>query len=187
VLFVAVFYGVSVIWEKDLGILHKLLASPASRTALVLGKAIAAGLRAIPQAVALYLLAIVAGVHLWFNPLAMLLALVFIMLAGALFSMLSLIIACVSKTRQRFMGINQVLLMPLFFGSNAIYPLQMMPSWLRRLSLVNPLSYAVDALRTVMLKPAHSAFGLGVDLLVLAGGLVLLLALATRLYPRVIY
>lgn len=187
VLFTAVFFGVSVIWEKDLGILQKLLASPASRVSLVLGKAVSAGMRAIPQAAMLYLLALLMGVHLWFNGWAMLVTLVFITLAAALFAMLSLIIACVGKTRQRFMGINQMLLMPLFFGSNAIYPLQMMPPWLRTLSALNPLTYAVDGLRTMMLQAAHSHYGVGTDFLVLIMVFAGLLAVATYLYPRVIY
>jgi ABC-2 type transport system permease protein len=186
VLFGAVFYGVSVIWEKDLGILHKLLATPASRLALVFGKALAASARSMPQAGTLYVLALFMGVHLWFNPFTILATVVVICITASLFATLSLIIACIGKTRQRFMGINQVLLMPLFLGSNAIYPLQMMPSWLRLLSLLNPLTYAVDALRALMLRQAHSVFGLGTDLLVLTFSLAVLLAIGTYLYPRVI-
>ena len=186
VLFVAVFFGVSLIWERDQGILQKFLVSPANRLALVLGKSISAGIRAVPQAAAIYILALFMGVKLSFHPLAIVAALGFIALGAALFSTLSLIIACVAKTRQRFMGVNQMLIMPLFFASNAIYPIQMMPVWLQRISTVNPLTYMVDALRSVMLAAGHSTYGLAWDTLVQAAALVVLLAIATKLYPRMI-
>lgn len=64
VLFIAIFYGIAIIWERDLGIVHKFLVSPTPRTALVLGKALSAGVRALSQAVIIYLLALLIGVHL---------------------------------------------------------------------------------------------------------------------------
>ena len=84
--------------------------------------------------------------HLSWSPriLAVLLAVV---LGSALFATFSLIIACIVKTRERFMGIGQVLTMPLFFASNAIYPLALMPAWLQAVARMNPLTYMVDALR----------------------------------------
>jgi len=72
----------------------------------------------------------------------------FIMLGAALFSTLSLIIACLAKTRERFMGIGPVLTMPIFFAGNAIYPLALMPGWLHALSPANPLSYSANASTT---------------------------------------
>src|SRR5438477_407323 len=74
-----------------------------------------------------------------------------IALGAAIFSTFSLAVACLVKTRERFMGIGQVLTMPLFFASNAIYPLAMMPAWLRGLAAANPLTYQVDALRELMI------------------------------------
>ena len=73
-------------------------------------------------------------------------------MAPALFSTFSLIIACIVKTRERFMGIGQLLTMPIFFASNAIYPIEIMPPWLRAISLANPLTYEVDGLRALMLR-----------------------------------
>jgi ABC-2 type transport system permease protein len=186
VLFVAVFFGVTLIWERDLGILQKFLVSPASRLALVLGKAISAGIRAVPQAAAIYVLALLMGVHLWYHPLAIAATLVFIGLGAAMFSTMSLIVACLAKSRQRFLGVNQILIMPLFFGSNAIYPLQMMPPWLQYISKMNPLTYLVDGLRSVMLYQVHSTYGVLNDALLLCILLAILLAVATKLYPRVI-
>ena len=102
------------------------------------------------------------------------------------FSTLSLIIACLVKTRERFMGIGQVLTMPLFFASNAIYPLAMMPAWLQVIARVNPLTYQVDALRALMLPSGESAFGIGTDFAVLFSSAAVLVAIAARVYPRVV-
>ena len=124
VLFVAIFYGIAAIWERDLGILHRYLVSPAPRSALVLGKAASAGVRGLSQALVVYLLAIVLRVAVNLDPLRLLGMVVLIVLGAALFSTLSLIIACLVKTRERFMGIGQVITMPIFFASNAIYPLE---------------------------------------------------------------
>lgn len=84
------------------------------------------------------------------------------------------------------MGIGQLLTMPLFFASNAIYPLVLMPEWLRTVAVWNPLTYQVDALRALMIEGGHSSFGLVLDFGIQAMVLVLLTVLAARLYPRVI-
>ncbi len=182
-LFIAIFYGITAVWERDLGIVHKYLVSPASRVALVLGKALSAGLRGLSQGVIIYLLSILLGVDLRFTPGAVLGVLAAIVLASAVFATLSLMVACLVKTRDRMMGIGQVLTMPLFFASNAIYPVALMPGWLRVVAAINPLTYQVDALRALMIQGGASTFGLGLDFAVLAGVLVLFVAVASRLYP----
>ncbi len=184
VLFIAIFYGISVIWERDLGIVHRLLVTPTPRAALVLGKGVSAGCRALSQAFIIYFLAWLLGVKLEWRPQAVAGVLIVVMLGAALFSTFSLIIACLVKTRERFMGIGQVLTMPMFFASNAIYPLQMMPSWLRAVAWGNPLTYEVDALRALMLADGISQFGLGVDFLVLIGTTGILTFVGAWLYRR---
>ena len=186
VLFGAIFFGISLIWERDLGIVHKFLVSPAPRTALVLGRAVSSAIRAICQAVMVYVVALLLGVHLRFGWDALLGVLVTISLGASVFSTFSLIAACIVKSRERFMGIGQVLTMPLFFASNAIYPLEMMPTWLRWLSRVNPLTYQVDALRSLMIQGGHSGFGLGLDFLVQGLVLAILIAIAAKLYPNIV-
>lgn len=186
VLFIAIFYGIAIIWERDLGIVHKLLVSPTPRTALVLGKALSAGVRGLTQAVIIYLLALLLDVDLSWNPLSLLGVLLVVVLGSALFATFSLIIACLVKTRERFMGVGQVLTMPLFFASNAIYPVTMMPGWLRVVAHANPLTYEVDALRTLMLRSGASSYGLPLDfgvLIAVSAGLVIL---AGWLYPSVV-
>lgn len=185
VLFVAIFYGISIIWERDLGIVHKFLASPTPRGALVLGKALSAGVRSLSQAVIIYALALLLGVRMNWSAPALLGVLATVVLGAALFSTFSLIIASLVKTRERFMGIGQVLTMPLFFASNAIYPISMMPGWLQIISHVNPLTYEVDALRALMLAHGTSSFGLEMDFGILFAATVIAVTLGARLYPRV--
>jgi ABC-2 type transport system permease protein len=84
------------------------------------------------------------------------------------------------------MGIGQVMTMPLFFASNAIYPISIMPAWLQVVSKGNPLTYEVDALRTMMLQGGVSTIGLGMDFAVLLGWTVLLVILGGRLYANVV-
>ncbi len=186
VLFISIFYGIAIIWERDLGIVHKFLASPTPRGALVLGKSLSAGLRGLSQAVIIYILALILGVKVNWSPLALLGVLAVVLLGAALFSTFSLIIACLVKTRERFMGIGQVMTMPLFFASNAIYPISMMPNWLQVISRGNPLSYEVDALRALMLAGGTSTFGVGLDFLVLVLVSAALIFIASLAYPKVV-
>jgi len=186
VLFAGIFYGIAVIWERDLGVVHKQLVSPAYRSALVLGKALSAGFRGLVQAGVIYGLAWLMEVPLRHDPLAIGAVLCTVVLGSALFSTFSLIIACIVKTRERFMGVGQVLTMPLFFASSAIYPLDLMPPWLRVVARFNPLTYLVDALRGLMVPGDATVAGLGVDVMVLAGIFALLMAVAARLYPGLV-
>jgi ABC-2 type transport system permease protein len=184
VLFVAIFYGIAAIWERDLGVLHRYLVSPAPRSALVIGKALSASMRGLSQAVVIYLCAAIMGVDLSLDPRNMILVVLLIALGSGLFSTFSLIIACIVKTRERFMGIGQVLTMPIFFASNAIYPLSLMPAWLKAISTLNPLSYEVDGLRALMLQGGASSFGLGRDFAALLAAFFVVAVIATRMYPR---
>jgi len=186
VLFIAIFYGIAIIWERDLGIIHKLLVSPTPRTALVLGKALSAGVRGVAQAVIVYALALLLGVQLNWDPVALIGVLFVVVLGSALFSTFSLIIACLVKTRERFMGVGQLLTMPLFFASNAIYPVAIMPEWLQVIARGNPLTYEVDALRAMMLSGGTSAFGLPMDLAVLLVSTGILVIVGGMLYPTVV-
>lgn len=186
VLFMAIFYGISLIWERDLGIVHKYLVSPAARSALVLGRAISAAVRALSQAVVIYLLCALLGVDLHISAAALIGVVATIALGAGIFSTFSLIIACLVRTRERFMGIGQLMTMPLFFASNAIYPLDLMPGWLQLVSKINPLSYQVDALRSLMIKNGHSHFGLPMDFGVQMIVFLIVLAIATRMYPSII-
>lgn len=186
-LFVAIFYGIAAIWERDLGVLQRYLVSPAPRSALVLGKAMSAGVRALSQALIVYILALLLGVGIDLHPLNILGVAAAIVLGSALFATLSLIIACIVKTRERFMGIGQVITMPIFFASNAIYPLSLMPRWLNIVSHGNPLTYEVDVLRGLMLIKGASEYGLPLDFGILLVTTAVLTAIAAKMYGRMGY
>ena len=185
VLFISIFYGLSIIWEKDLGIVQKFLVSPMARTALVAGKAVAAGIRSVSQAIIVIVLAVLLGVNVVLEPLSIITVMAVVLLGAAIFSTLSLIAACMVKTRERFMGIGQMVTMPLFFASNAIYPISLMPDWLKVVSYGNPLTYVVDALRSTMVVGGESEFGLLLDLGLLAAMAVVFVLIGGKVYPRV--
>jgi len=186
VLFIAIFYGISIIWERDLGIVHKFLVTPTPRAALVLGKALSAGVRALSQVIIVFTLSLIVGVKINWNPLALIGVVLIVILGASFFSTLSLVIACLVKTRERFMGIGQVITMPLFFASNAIYPINLMPGWLKVVAHVNPLTYEVDALRGMMLAGGTSTYGYALDFGALLIATVILVTLGSKLYPNVV-
>ncbi|MEU8995274.1 ABC transporter permease [Streptomyces caniferus] len=180
-MFIAIFYGIMIIWERDAGILTKLLVTPTPRSALIAGKAFAAGVKALIQAVVVIVIAALLGVAMTWNPLRLLGVVVAVVLGSAFFSCLSMTIAGIVLTRDRLMGIGQAITMPLFFASNALYPVAIMPGWLQTVSRINPLSYQVDALRGLLLGThAH----LALDYTVLVGAAVLGIAAASSLLGR---
>ncbi|MEV7687945.1 ABC transporter permease [Streptomyces bungoensis] len=180
-MFIAIFYGIQIIWERDAGILNKLLVTPTPRSALITGKAFAAGVKSLVQAIVVILIAALLGVSLTWNPLKLLGVAAAVVLAAVFFSCLSMTIAGIVLSRDRLMGIGQAITMPLFFGSNALYPVSVMPGWLQAVSTVNPLSYQVDALRGLLLgTPSH----VGADFAVLAVAAVLGIAAASSLLGR---
>jgi ABC-2 type transport system permease protein len=134
--------------------------------------------------VVVYLLATALHVAVSLDPMHLAGMVLLIVLGAGLFSTMSLIIACLVRTRERFMGIGQVITMPIFFASNAIYPLDIMPGWLRALARVNPLTYEVDGLRALMICDVSSVFGITTDFAVLAVVFTVLTGIAARLYGR---
>ncbi|MFC8828560.1 ABC transporter permease [Streptomyces sp. NPDC057137] len=162
-MFIAIFYGIMIIWERDAGILTKLLVTPTPRSALISGKAFASGVKALIQALVVIVIAAALGVGLTWNPLKLLGVAVVVVLGSAFFACLSITIAGIVLTRDRLMGIGQAITMPLFFASNALYPVAIMPGWLQVVSKINPLSYQVDALRGLLLgTPSHLLLDFGV-------------------------
>ena len=153
------------------------------RISLVFGKALAAGFRGMIQAVVIYIIAFLMHVSLSSDPLSIIAVLAGVMLGSGIFATFSLVIACIVKTRERFMGIGQLLTMPMFFASNAIYPLDIMPGWLRVIAQVNPLTYLIDALRGLMITGGESVHGYGVDFAVMLAVFGGLLFIAVKLYP----
>ena len=184
-LFVAIFFGLGVIWERDVGQLQRLLATPLPRLGIVLGKAAGAAVRALAQAIVLLAVLAVAGISIHWSPVEVGGAIVLLLLGTGGFACLSMILAALVRTRERFMGIGQLVVMPLFFASSALYPLSIMPAWLRILAHANPLSYEVHGMRRLLL--GISAGGtLWLDFAVAIGFLAATALIAAKLYPRAI-
>jgi ABC-2 type transport system permease protein len=180
-LFIAIFYGIQIIWERDAGVLTKLMVTPTPRAALISGKAFAAGVRSLVQGVVVVVLSALLGVALTDDPLRLLAAAVIVVLGSAFFSCLSMTIAGLALSRDRLMGIGQAITMPLFFSSSALYPEKIMPGWLQAISKCNPLSYEVDALRGLLIgTQAH----LGLDFLVLVLATIAGVTASALLLPR---
>src|SRR6201991_3498109 len=179
-MFIAIFFGIAVIWERDVGQLQRLLATPLPRSAIVLGKASGAATRALVQAALLLVVVAVAGIGLRWNVFGVVGALVLLAIGTGAFACLSMLIAALVKERERFMGIGQLVMMPLFFASSALYPLAIMPGWLKAIAHVNPLTYEVEGLRGFLLGGGHPLL----DLLVCVGWLGVFGVGATGAYPR---
>jgi ABC-2 type transport system permease protein len=108
-----------------------------------------------------------------------------LMLGTAAFACMSMLLAAGVKERERFMGIGQLIMMPLFFASSALYPLKVMPGWLHVIARVNPLTYEVQGLRQ-MLVGVGGRGEVWLDFLVVCGFFAIMLAAATRAYPKAI-
>ena len=184
-MFIAIFFGLAVIWERDVGQLQRLLATPLPRSAIVLGKAAGACVRALVQAWLLLAVLAVAGIAVRWTVTGVIGTLALLMLGTGAFACMSMLLAAAVKERERFMGIGQLVMMPLFFASSALYPLKVMPGWLHVVARVNPLTYEVQGLRQ-MLVGVGGGGELWLDFLVVLGFLAAMVAAATRAYPRAI-
>ena len=182
-MFIAIFYGIQIMWERDAGVLTKLMVTPTPRAALVTAKAFASGAKAVIQAVVVLIMAALLGVGMTWNPLKLLGVLLIVVLGSGFFACLSMSIAGIVLTRDRLMGIGQAITMPLFFTSSALYPISVMPGWLQPISRINPLTYEVDGLRGLLIGAPTN---LPLDLAVLAGSAVLGVAAASMLLPRLV-
>jgi ABC-2 type transport system permease protein len=184
-LFVAIFFGLGVIWERDVGQLQRLLATAIPRLGIVLGKATGAGIRAFAQGIVLLVVVGIAGIAILWRPLNIVGVFVLLLLGTGGFACLSMILASLVRTRERFMGIGQLVVMPIFFASSALYPISIMPGWLKVVSYANPLSYEVHGMRELLLGVSTGGW-LWLDFLVVAGFLVVTALIAAKTYPRAI-
>ena len=182
VLFIAIFSGLSIIWERDLGITQRILVAPAFRSAIVIGKALGAGLRALVQVTVVLVVVAVARIPLQWSVLGVLGTLATTVVGAMLLAAVSMVLASAVRSREQFMGVGQLVTLPLFFASNALYEISTMPAWLRAVAQANPLTYEVEAMRRLLLDVGPDRLAL--DAVVLVGGAALAVAGATRLYPR---
>jgi ABC-2 type transport system permease protein len=145
VLFTAIFSAVSVVWDREFGFLREMLVAPARRGAIMLGKAAGGATVATLQAVIMLILA--GFVHVPYSPLLMATLLVELALTAFMLTAFGLMLASRIQQVESFQVVIQFFVLPTFFLSGAVFPLSGLPLWLRALTKVDPLSYAVDPLR----------------------------------------
>jgi ABC-2 type transport system permease protein len=173
VLFAAMFYGAMIIFDRQFGFLKETMVAPVSRFKIMLGGALGGATTALLQGTIVFVVAVALGFrpeHWLLVPVALLILL-----------MLAVAIACFSsgigsfvEDMQGFQAINQFIVFPLYFLSGSLYPLDNLPVWLKVITVVNPMSYAVDAMRDALIGQTH--FGLMKDMIVLTVTLILLAA-----------
>ena len=152
VVFTTAFVGMSVVWDKRLGFMNKVLSTPVSRSVIILSKVLAASVRAIFQAAIVAIVAFALGLttgsnFAWYSILGVF-AIVFLISVGlsSFFTALTL-----RATRMEMpQAIFQLITLPLMFASSAYFPIAQMPSWLQAIANVNPISYTIDAVRRLM-------------------------------------
>lgn len=172
-LFAATMSGASVIWDKEFGFLKEVLVAPVNRFSIILGRSLGGMTTAIIQALIIMAIAVAMGVKIS-SISGFLLAIVFMILTCATFTGFGLILATKLGDTEGFMAIMNLIILPIFFLSGAFFPLQAMPSWLRYIMYIDPLTYGVDGLRGTLI--GISTFPLWLDFVVL---LVLSIALAS--------
>jgi ABC-2 type transport system permease protein len=150
VLFSAIFSGMSIVWDREFGFLKEILVAPISRWSVAVGKTLGGATQAMAQGLILLVLAPVAGVHLTVLTIAELVPLIFILA----FSLTAMGVAFGSRMRsmQAFQGVMNFLMMPMFFLSGALFPLQGLPGWMTLLTRLDPAAYGIDPLRRVILS-----------------------------------
>ena len=183
-LFTAMFMGISVIWDKEFGFMKEILVAPVSRMSIFLGKMFDDSTDAVLQGVIVFFLGILLGVKIDF---VMFLAVLPIMLLTT-FGLVSigLTIASFITDLESFGVIQSFINLPMFFLSGALFPIrgEGVPGWLQTASNLNPLTYGVDALRTLILGGAQSLFPLYVDIAVICTFDVVMIIVGTWTFSR---
>lgn len=182
VLFMAVFGGIEIIWDRQFGFLKETLVAPVPRWHIMLGRTLGGSIVAIIQGLIIFVITIIAG----FRPesIALLpLAFLFVTLLALLFTAMGTAIACLLEDMQAFPIIMNFLVMPIFFLSGAIFPLSNLPGPIAFLTRINPLSYGVDGLRGALTGTLEFSYGLDMSVLVIVSAL--LLAVGSWLFSRI--
>lgn len=182
ILFTAMFAGIEVIWDRQFGFLKETLVAPVSRFDIMIGRTLGGGTVAVLQGVIVFVITLGIG----FRPASLLLlplSLIFMALIGILFTALGTAIASKLQDMQGFQLIMNFLIMPIFFLSGALFPLEGLPPALSIITTLNPLSYGVDGLRGALINQAH--LGLTHDLVVLSVITLIVLWVGSYLFSKI--
>lgn len=181
ILFTAIFSGIEIIWDKQFGFLKETLVAPVSRMEIMIGRTVGGATVALLQGVVVLLITVLVG----FRPslVSIPIALAFMLLIALLFTAFGTAIASLLNDMQGFHLIMSLIVMPTFFLSGAIFPLENLPKAISIVSSLNPLSYGVDGLRSALINVSH--FGLTMDFMVLLVVMSALLAIGSYLFSKI--
>ncbi|MCX6792005.1 MAG: ABC transporter permease [Candidatus Gottesmanbacteria bacterium] len=182
VLFTALFSGIEIIWDRQFGFLKETLVAPVSRMEIMIGRTIGGATVAMIQGTIVFVLSFFVG----FRPSSVgsiTIAFVFMFLTAFLFTGLGTAIASILEDMQGFQLIMNFLIMPLFFLSGALFPLNNLPPALKVIITIDPLSYGVDGMRGALEGVSH--FGLGMDFGVLSVMTLVILAIGSYLFSKI--
>ncbi len=182
-IFGAAFGGMSIVFDRRFGYFNNLLPSPISRVAIPLGKMLSSALQAGIQSLIIVLIALVLGVKFGTGFLGVLVIALIAMLLTLAISGISLSLSAVLKTQESLMAVVNFLTMPLIFTSNAMFPTNMMPKWLASIASYNPISFAVEPMRNLVLGSWNWG-NLAIDILAIIGFGLLMTVIATLLFRR---
>ncbi len=159
VIMTTMFSGMSIVWDRRLGFLNKVVSTPVSRAAIIFSKVLNATLRAIFQATVILALAYLLGLQLspTFSLLNLLGVYAAIFLVGVGLSSVFIAFSLRSTRMERPMQIINLVTMPLMFASNIFFPISLMPDWMQAVAQVNPLSYLTDAVRQLTIMPLNTS------------------------------
>jgi ABC-2 type transport system permease protein len=150
VMFTALFSAASIVWDREFGFMREMLVAPIRRSSIVIGKcfggATVAGLQG------LIILALAGAVHVPYDPVLLIGIFAIQLVLAFTLTAFGVMVAVRITQMQTFMGITQMLIMPMFFISGALYPVANLPAWLAVLNRVDPLSYAVDPMRRLVFE-----------------------------------
>ena len=145
VLFTAIFSAASIVWDREFGFLREMLVAPVSRSAIVIGKCLGGATVATFQGI--IILALAGAAHVPYDPILFLTVIGELLLLSFTLTAFGVMMAARIKQMQAFMALTQMLVMPLFFLSGALYPLNGLPAWLTVLTRFDPLTYIVSPMR----------------------------------------
>jgi len=182
ILFTSIFWGINVMWDKQFGFLKETLVAPVSRLKVLLGGSLGGATIAVIQGTTLLLIAMLFGFRPYSWSMLAITLIVMFLLAIAMVSFSSGV-GSVVNDMQAFMAITNFLVIPLFFLSSALFPLENVPKVMKAIAYANPLTYAVDAMRTSLVNQGH--FNIWLDLSVMGGMMLLLLYFSIYRFKRI--
>jgi ABC-2 type transport system permease protein len=182
VLFTSIFSGIELIWDRQFGFLKETLVAPVPRILIMIGRVLGGATVAIMQGLIVFAICLIAGFRTE-SLVSLPVAILFLALIAILFTSLGTALACMMSDFQGFQLIMNFLVMPMFFLSGALFPLEGLPTVLAVLVHINPLTYGVDGLRGALIGASH--FGMAIDLAVLAVVASVLLVIGSYLFSRI--